>query len=132
MRERTIVFVCLHGAAKSVIAASHCQRLANDAGLTIRATCAGTEPDPEIAPAATAGLLAEGIDVRDQPTHRVTPEELRQAWRVVSLGCALEALAPGVHVERWDDVPAVSENYRAARDVIVARLPRLVEAGPPA
>jgi arsenate reductase len=127
MSERTILFVCLHGAAKSVIAASHCQRLANDAGFAIRATFAGTEPDPEIAPAAASGLLAEGLDVREQPTHRVTSEELRHAWRVVSFGCDLEALAPGVRVERWDDVPAVSENYRAARDVIVARLPTLVE-----
>jgi len=128
MSERTILFVCLHGAAKSVIAASHCQRLANETGVTIRATFAGTEPDPEIAPAAARGLLSEGIDVRDQSTHRVTPEELRNAWRVVSFGCDLEALAPGVRVERWDNVPAVTENYRAARDVIVARLPRLVEA----
>jgi protein-tyrosine-phosphatase len=130
MSERTILFVCLHGAAKSVIAASHCQRLADAAGAPIRATFAGTEPDPEIAPAATTGLLAEGIDVREQPTHRVTPEELRSAWRVVSFGCDLEALAPGVPVERWDDVPAVSESYPAARDAIVARLPRLVESAP--
>jgi protein-tyrosine-phosphatase len=128
MNERTVLFVCLHGAAKSVIAASHCQRLANDAGVAIRATFAGTEPDPEIAPAAAAGLLAEGIDVRDQSTHRVTSAELHQAWRVVSFGCDLQDLAPDVHVERWDDVPAVSASYRAARDAIVARLPRLVEA----
>ena len=128
MSERTILFVCLHGAAKSVIAASHCQRLASDAGVPIRATFAGTEPDPGIAPAAAAGLLAEGIDVRDQATHRVTPGELRQAWRVVSFGCDLQELAPDVRVERWDDVPAVSASYRAARDAIVARLPGLVEA----
>ena len=42
MSEPTILFVCLHGAAKSVIAASHCQRLANDAGVFIHATFAGT------------------------------------------------------------------------------------------
>ena len=56
----------------------------------------------------------------------MTPEELRNAWRVVSLGCDLETLAPEVRVERWDDVPAVSENYGAARDAIVARLPSLL------
>jgi protein-tyrosine-phosphatase len=131
MSEPTILFVCLHGAAKSVIAASHCQRLAKTAGVSIRATFAGTEPDSEIAPAAAAGVLAEGIDVRDQPTRRVTAEELRNAWRVISFGCDLEGLAPGVRVERWDDVPAVSENYRLTRDAIVARLPGLVEAVSP-
>ena len=133
MSEDTVLFVCLHGAAKSLIAASHFQRLAGDAGVAIRATFAGTEPDPELTPAAVAGLLAEGIDVRGQPTLGVSPEDdIRHASRVVSFGCDLGALAPGVPVERWDDVPAVSENYRAARDAIVSRLPKLVEGVPPA
>ena len=129
MSERTILFVCLHGAAKSLIAASHCQRLANEAGLKIRAAFAGTEPDPEIAPAAAEGLRSEGIDVRGHRPRRVTPEDIGSAWRVISFGCDLEALAPGVRVERWDDVPAVSADYRAARDAIVARLPELLEVG---
>jgi len=129
MSERTILFVCLHGAAKSVIAASHCQRLASEAGLEIRATFAGTEPDAEIAPAAAAGLRAEGMDVGDHRPHRVTPEEIARAWRVVSFGCDLEALAPGFRPERWDDVPAVSDGYRAARDAIVTRLPGLLAVG---
>lgn len=126
MSERTILFVCLHGAAKSVIAASHCQRLADEAGLAIRATFAGTEPEPEIAPAAAAGLGAEGIDIGGCRPRRVTPDEIGQAWRVVSFGCDLDELVPGVRPERWDDVPAVSAGYRAARDAIVARLPGLL------
>jgi protein-tyrosine-phosphatase len=129
VKERTILFVCLHGAAKSVVAARHCQRLAAEAGLAIRATCAGTEPDAEIAPAAAAGLRAEGLDPGGERPRRVTPDEIRSAWRVVSFGCDLEALAPGVHPERWDDVPAVGDGYRAARDAIVARLPGLLAAG---
>ncbi len=129
MSERTILFVCLHGAAKSVVAATHCQRLAREAGLAIRATFAGTEPDAEIAPAAAAGLRADGIDVGGQRPRRVTPEEIAKAWRVVSFGCDLEALAPGVRPERWDDVPAVSDGYHAARDAIVARLPGLLAMG---
>jgi protein-tyrosine-phosphatase len=134
MSERTILFVCLHGAAKSVIAARHCQRLADEAGLAIRATFAGTEPDPEMAPAAVAGLRAEGLDIGGHRPRRVTPGEIRRAWRVVSFGCDLDGLAPGVRPERWDDVPAVSAGYPAARDAIVARLPGLLAggaAGPP-
>ena len=57
----------------------------------------------------------------------MTAEELRNAWRVISFGCDLEALAPGVRVERWDDVPAVSDDYQKARDAIAARVERLVD-----
>jgi len=127
MSEDTVLFVCLHGAAKSLIAASHFQRLAGERGVRVRAEFAGTEPDPELTPAAVVGLLAEGIDVRGQHPRRVTGDAIRSAARVVSFGCDLGALAPGVPVERWDDVPAVSENYGAARDAIVSRLPALLE-----
>lgn len=131
MSEDTVLFVCLHGAAKSLIAASHFQRLARERGMKARAEFAGTEPDPELTSAAVKGLLAEGIDVRGQRPRRVTAADIRGAARVVSFGCDLGALAPGIAVDRWDDVPAVGENYRAARDVIVSRLPALVEAGRP-
>lgn len=46
------------------------------------------------------------------------------AARVVTFGCDVDAgIAPA---ERWDDVPAVSESYAAARDRIAARVERLV------
>jgi arsenate reductase (thioredoxin) len=127
MSENTVLFVCLHGAAKSLIAASHLERLARERGVKIRAEFAGTEPDPALMPAAVAGLQAEGIDVRGRWPRSVSADDIRTASRVVSFGCDLGALASGVPVERWDDVPAVSENYRAARDVIVSRLPTLLE-----
>ena len=58
--------------------------------------------------------------------RRVTRDELASAWRVVSFGCDLTALAPDARIERWDDVPAVSEDYGRARDVIAARVRMLV------
>lgn len=124
--ERTVAFVCLHGAAKSVIAARHCARLARERGLAVRATAAGTEPDAAIPGPVVAGLGADGFDVRDERPRRATAEALAGAERIVSFGCDLEALAPGRRVERWDDVPAVSEGYARARDAIVARVRALL------
>lgn len=127
-RKARIVFVCLHGAAKSVIAAAHFRRLAVGRGLVADAIAVGAEPDPEVAPAAAAGLLADGIDVRGHRPRRVTPEDVGGAARVVSFGCDLDGLAPpGVAIERWDDVPAVSEGFPAARAAILRRLPALID-----
>jgi len=126
MSDRTVVFVCLHGAAKSLIAATLFQRLADERGLAVRSTFAGTEPDPAIQPNVVARLLEEGVDVRPLRPRRVTRDELASAWRVVSFGCDLTALAPDTRIERWDDVPAVSEDYGRAREVIAARVRMLV------
>src|SRR5205823_2361753 len=45
-----VLFVCLHGAAKSVVGAAHFRRLAAAHGLDVDAAAAGTEPDPQLAP----------------------------------------------------------------------------------
>jgi hypothetical protein len=123
-RSPRVLFVCLHGAAKSVVAAAHLRRLAAARGLDLEAVSAGTEPDPELTPAAVAGLAAEGLVARPARPRPVTLYDLGVATRVVSFGCAVEAGA--VPVERWDDVPAVSEGYGPARDRILARVERLV------
>lgn len=128
MTKPTILFVCLHGAAKSVIAASYFQRLADARGVPVRAAFAGTEPEPEIAPRVLKELLADGVDLTGQRPRRVTREDVATATRVVTFGCDLGDLVPsGVSVERWDDVPAVSDDFVKARDAIAARLPRLLD-----
>jgi arsenate reductase (thioredoxin) len=72
----TILFLCPHNAAKSVIAAAYYEQLAAERGLTLRATSAGTDPDPGVSPGVAAALLAEGIDVRAHRPRRVTAEEM--------------------------------------------------------
>jgi arsenate reductase len=124
---RSVLFVCLHGAAKSVLAAADFQRLAAERGLDLVADSAGTEPDPEIAPGVVAALRAEGLDLSGRRPRRVTREDTAGAARVVTFGCDLgDAMPASVPVERWDDVPAVSDNLPAARAAIRRHLDRLV------
>jgi arsenate reductase (thioredoxin) len=122
-----IVFLCPYAAAKSVMAAAYCQRLADQWGVSLHITSAGTEPDAELAPAVVALLRAEGIDVSDQRPRRVTAEELAAASCIISLGCDLSDLArPGMPIERWDDVPAPSQDLQGARDRIRDHIEQLI------
>ncbi len=122
-----IVFLCPHGAAKSVIAAAYCQQLADQHNVPLRASAAGTEPDAEFSPAVLELLHTEGINVVDQRPRRVTPEELAAAARIISLGCNLDDLqTAGMVVEHWDDVPPPSQNLLLARDLIRAHVEQLV------
>ena len=128
MTTPNVLFVCLHGSAKSLIAAEHFRRLAALRGVDVDAVSAGTEPDAEVPPKVVHGLLAEGIDVRGRRPHGVTRTDVANASRVVTFACDLGQLAPpGLALERWDDVPAVSEDFTKARDVIVARVSRLLD-----
>jgi len=128
MTYQKVLFVCLHGAAKSVLAAADFERMAKARGLRVSAESAGTEPDPEIAPGVAAAFKVEGLDMVGQKPRAVTREMAASATRVVAFGCDLGAAAPpGVTVEQWTDVPAVSEGLPAARVVIRARIERLLD-----
>ena len=119
-----VLFVCLHGAAKSVVAAAHFRRLAAARGLSMDAVAAGTEPDPELAAGAVKGLAEEGLRPGLSRPRPVTVHDLETASRVVSFGCDLTP-SRGQAVEQWE-VPAVGEGYTAARDRIVAKVEQLV------
>jgi arsenate reductase (thioredoxin) len=128
IHKGTVLFVCLHGSAKSLIAAEYFNRLAASRGLGTRATSAGTEPDDMIPPRIAQGLRADGIDVEGRRPRRPTSAEIEGAVAVVTFGCDLGELASRApRIERWDDVPAVSEDFARARDVIVARVAGLLE-----
>lgn len=122
----TILFLCPHHAAKSVIAAAYFDRLARQRGLPFVADSAGTEPAEAVMPSVTDLLRGEGIDVSGQQPRRVTRAELHQAARVISMGCALGDLdiAPE-RVEAWDDVPMVSQDLPAARAAILRHVEAL-------
>jgi protein-tyrosine-phosphatase len=119
-----VLFVCLHGAAKSVVAAAHFRRLAAARGLAVDAVAAGTEPDPALAPEAVKGLAGDGLPTSTARPRPVTLYDLDSAVRVVTFGCDL-APVNGQRIDQWD-VPAISDGYAAARDRIVTNVERLV------
>ena len=124
----TILFVCEHGAAKSVISAAYFNKLAKERGLKYRAVFRGTNPDPTLAPAAVKGLNADGIETHGWKPELVTKEDVDAASRIVTLGCALPGRETVVaKVDEWNNIPSVSQDYQAARDDILKRVQALVD-----
>ena len=87
-----VLFLCPHGAAKSVLAAVYCQQLADERGIQLVCHFAGTEPALTIAPAVAELLQNEGLDTSHHVPHRLTAQELMLADWVISLGCDVAEL----------------------------------------
>lgn len=122
-----ILFVCPHGAAKSVLAAAEFERAARERALPFHAACAGTDPDDHHAPAVVAALLRDGVDVSMQRPRPVSREDIARAHRVISLGCDRVALGSDAgRITRWDMIPPVSDGLNRAREVIRAQVAELV------
>jgi arsenate reductase (thioredoxin) len=124
----TILFMCPHGAAKSVLASAYFRRLAKERGLNVHVTSAGTEPDATVSPAVAGHLKGRGYSAPIAKPRKVGAEEFASADVVISIGCDLAALPqPRGRLIRWDDVPAPSDGFAAADEAIRKRVTDLVE-----
>src|SRR6185295_4744427 len=83
---RTVVFVCEHGSAKSLAAASIFERMARERGLALRAVSRGTAPDASVPDAVVAALGDDGFDVAGFKPQGLTEADVRAAERVVAIG----------------------------------------------
>lgn len=122
----SIVFVCEHGAAKSVIAATYFNKLANEMGLDMRAIARGTHPDQELSPKAVKGLLEDDLHPTELAPRKLLAVDVESAQQVITFCELPEEYQQTVAAKQWEDVPPVSENYQIARDAIVEHLKRLM------
>ncbi len=126
-QPRIIVFVCEHGAAKSVIAAAYFNKLAGETGLELQASARGTDPDHKLSAQAVAGLRTDGLTPTESLPQKLSMEDVESAQRIVSLCKLPETYQQKSIVEQWDDLPPVSDNYEKARDAILERLESLMK-----
>lgn len=125
--EQQIVFVCEHGAAKSVVASEYFNKLAAERGLAARAISRGAEPQAALSRAAVEGLAGDGLSPALAAPRPLAASEVRGAARVVAFDCAQPAMKlVGKKDVCWDDVPAVSEDYGRARDAIRAHVEAMI------
>jgi protein-tyrosine-phosphatase len=121
----TILFVCEHGSAKSIVAAAHFNHLMREQNLSFRAIARGTHPDEAIAPKAAQGLKTDGVELGDLKPELLSPYDLANAEQVITF-CELPAKYNAKPDERWDEVPPISEDYALARAAIVEHLNELI------
>jgi arsenate reductase len=123
-----IVFVCEHGSAKSLVAALFLERLAKERGLSLRGVSRGTSPDVSVPAVVLEGLREDGFDAAAFRPRALEDADVLTAARVVAIGVDIGDGKPrtGTRLERWDDIPPLSESYPKARNVIVSRLTSLL------
>jgi len=124
----TVLFMCPHGAAKSVLASAYFQRAAKERGLNVRVESAGTDPDPAVSAAVAEHLTKNGYAIPIATPIKVTPAQLASADVVISMGCDLTGFpTPKGRLLRWDEVPGPGENLAAADEAIRKRVTQLIE-----
>jgi arsenate reductase (thioredoxin) len=122
-----VVFVCEHGAARSLIAAAYFNKLAAERGLAERATFRGVSPGDDLSAVAVAGLRADGVAIPPGKPAAITSEDVARASYLFTIGCTLpKTAASSGKAEDWSDVPG-DRGYAPMRDAIVAHVRALLD-----
>ena len=122
-----VLFLCVHNAGRSQMAAGWLRHLAGDRAVTYSG---GSEPTSDINPAAVAAMAEVGIDITAEFPKPWTDEIVRAADVVVTMGCGDACpLYPGKRYEDWElDDPAGRDldSVRPIRDEIRGRVETLM------
>ena len=129
----TVLFVCVHNAGRSQMAAGYLQHLAGD---RIDVLSAGSEPAGQVNPVAVDAMREDGIDVSGALPKLLTTDAAQHSDVVVTMGCGDACpIFPGKRYEDWAlDDPAGQpiEVVRAIRDEIRGRVEALIAELAPA
>ena len=127
MTSPIVLFVCVHNAGRSQMAAGFLQHLGEG---RIEVLSAGSEPTDRVNPVAVAAMAEVGIDIAAATPKVLTADAVRVSDVVVTMGCGDACpFFPGTRYEDWElDDPAGQdlEAVRAIRDDIRARVEALV------
>jgi arsenate reductase (thioredoxin) len=128
MSKPSVLFVCVHNAGRSQMAAGYLKQLS---GGAIDVRSAGSEPADKINPVAVQAMAEEGIDIAAEQPTILTTDAVQASDVVITMGCGDSCpYYPGKRYEDWTlDDPAGQgiDVVRAIRNQIRQRVEQLVE-----
>ena len=123
MKKPKVLFVCVHNAGRSQMAAGFLEH--HGAGR-VEVLSAGSAPKESINPVAVEAMAERGIDIADRKPKILTPESVQASDVVITMGCGDACpFYPGKRYEDWKlDDPAgqTIEQVRHIRDEIEKRV----------
>ncbi len=126
-KKASVLFVCVHNAGRSQMAAGYLQALAGD---RVEVRSAGTAPRDTVNPSAVAAMLEEGIDISANTPKVLTDEAVKDSDYVITMGCGDTCpYFPGKTYLDWVlDDPAGQgvEAVRPIRDKIRTHIEELI------
>ena len=122
----TVLFVCVHNAGRSQMAAGFLRHIAGD---RVEVLSAGSEPADRVNPVAFEAMAEKGIDLSEVEPRLLQDSAVKQADVVITMGCGDACpVYPGRRYEDWElEDPAGKsiEQVRPIRDEIEQRVRRL-------
>ncbi|MFX0169928.1 MAG: low molecular weight phosphatase family protein [Candidatus Hodarchaeota archaeon] len=131
MSTKSILFVCIHNAGRSQMAAAFAQKYGKG---KITADSGGTHPSEKVHDIVVEVMLEKGIDIFNNKPRRITASELHDAAHVIVMGCEVEKFCPAPLLHRvihWaiEDPKGQSiMKVREIRDAIEKKVKQFIDS----
>ncbi|WP_022904120.1 arsenate reductase ArsC [Curtobacterium sp. B8] len=123
----TILFVCVHNAGRSQMAAGYAKALGGD---RVQVLSAGSAPKDQINPVAIQAMAEDGVDIASNQPKILTTDAVRESDAVITMGCGDACpVFPGKRYEDWDLTDPAGkgiDDVRPIRDEIRTRVQALL------
>ena len=123
----SVLFVCVHNAGRSQMAAAFLQHLS---GGAVEVRSAGSAPAESVNPSAVQAMAEEGIDITAEKPKILTTEAVKESDVVITMGCGDTCpIFPGKRYEDWeltDPAGLPVDQVRPIRDEIKHRIQNLL------
>jgi len=111
----TILFVCVHNAGRSQMAAGYAQALGGD---RVEVLSAGSAPKDQINPIAIQAMAEDGIDIAGNQPKILTTDAVRDSDAVITMGCGDACpIFPGKRYEDWELTDPAGRGIEAVRPI---------------
>lgn len=122
--KKTILFVCEHGAGRSVVAASYFNMIAQKKGLNYQAIFRGITPQEALGVSTRNGLIKDSIDVTNFVPTKISKNDVKNAFKVVTIDCTLPNSLNKADAQ-WTDIQWTG-NYDVSKNDISIKVDELI------
>lgn len=121
-QTKKVVFVCEHGAGKSVVAAAYFNKIAKDRNLDWKASCRGTDPDEEVSAATKEGLSSDNLLDPTLLPQKLAPSDTSNVEKIILFTKLPDDLKTKVKTEDWSSLPGIDAKYEVRRDALIKKI----------
>ena len=121
-----VVFVCEHGAAKSILAGTYFNLLAERHGLSARAIARGTEPGAEVSERVRADASETGVQLCTSTPTPLSDADATAADMVITFDVSAPNVESDTARRSWDGLPLLSQDFVGGKAAILMQVEALV------
>jgi hypothetical protein len=121
-QTKKVIFVCEHGAGKSVVAAAYFNKIAKDRNLDWEASCRGTDPDEEVSTPTKDGLRADNLLDPTLSPKKLAQGDTSNLEKIILFTKLPDDFNTSIKSEDWSSLPNIDAKYEVRRDALIKKI----------